>query len=51
MCLRKPPTEPQRKEIVVTLDTEAPSLEEFDSAVDKLWSGRAKGKCVVRVAQ
>jgi len=31
------------------IDTEAPSLEEYKTAVDKLWSGRSKGKCVIKV--
>ena len=36
-------------DIVPVIDTTAPSLEEFKVAVDKLFSGRSKGKCVVRV--
>mmetsp|Transcript_66 Transcript_66/g.76 ORF Transcript_66/g.76 Transcript_66/m.76 type:complete len:357 (+) Transcript_66:90-1160(+) len=31
------------------IDTEAPSLDEFKLAADKLYSGRAKGKCVIKV--
>lgn len=36
-------------EIKAFIDTEAQSLDEFQSAVDKLWSGRSKGKCVIKV--
>lgn len=36
-------------EIVPFIDTEAASLDEFKVAVDKLFSGRSKGKCVVKV--
>lgn len=32
------------------IDTEAASLDEYAPAVEKLFSGRAKGKCVVKVA-
>ena len=35
-------------EIKPLIDTEAGSLEDFKLAVDKLWSGRSKGKCVIR---
>jgi len=35
--------------IVPVIDTEAASLDDFKVAVDKLWSGRAKGKCVIKV--
>jgi len=31
------------------IDTEASSLDDFQTAIDKLWSGRAKGKCVIKV--
>lgn len=31
------------------IDTEASSLDEFKVAVDKLFSGRSKGKCVIKV--
>ena len=37
-------------EIEPVIDTEASSLEDFMVAVEKLFSGRAKGKCVVKVA-
>jgi len=33
------------------IDTEASSLDDFKTATDKLWSGRAKGKCVIRVSE
>mmetsp|Transcript_15084 Transcript_15084/g.32730 ORF Transcript_15084/g.32730 Transcript_15084/m.32730 type:complete len:362 (+) Transcript_15084:108-1193(+) len=36
-------------DIVPVIDTEAASLSEFKVAVDKLFSGRSKGKCVVKV--
>mmetsp|Transcript_10709 Transcript_10709/g.25250 ORF Transcript_10709/g.25250 Transcript_10709/m.25250 type:complete len:363 (+) Transcript_10709:293-1381(+) len=36
-------------EIKGFIDTEAPSLDEFRLAVDKLFSGRSKGKCVIKV--
>lgn len=36
-------------DIKAIIDTEAPSLDEYAVAVDKLWSGRAKGKCVIKV--
>lgn len=36
-------------EIKAVIDTEAASLDDFKVAVDKLWSGRAKGKCVIKV--
>lgn len=36
-------------EIEAFIDTEAPSLDEFRVAVDKLYSGRSKGKCVIKV--
>jgi len=36
-------------DIVPIIDTEAASLDEFKVAVDKLFSGRSKGKCVVKV--
>jgi len=36
-------------DIEAVIDTEAPSLDEFQLAVDKLWSGRSKGKCVIKV--
>jgi alcohol dehydrogenase len=35
--------------ITVSIDTEAASLEEFKVAAEKLWSGRSKGKCVIKV--
>jgi len=36
-------------DINAIIDTEASSLEDFKTAVDKLWSGRTKGKCVIKV--
>jgi len=33
------------------IDSEASSLDDFKTATDKLWSGRAKGKCVIRVSE
>lgn len=36
-------------DVVPIIDTEAPSLDEFMVAVDRLFSGRSKGKCVVKV--
>lgn len=36
--------------IKVEIDTEAPSLDEFKVAAEKLWSGRSKGKCVIKIA-
>ncbi|CAB9518158.1 alkenal/one oxidoreductase, chloroplastic [Seminavis robusta] len=36
-------------DIVPVIDTEAASIEDFKTAVDKLWSGRSKGKCVIKV--
>jgi len=36
-------------EMKAFIDTEAPSLDDFKVAVDKLWSGRSKGKCVIKV--
>ena len=36
-------------DIKAIIDTEASSLDEFKVAVDKLWSGRSKGKCVIKV--
>lgn len=38
-------------EIEAVIDTEASSLEDFKVAVDKLWSGRSKGKCVIKVVE
>lgn len=35
--------------IQVIIDTEAASLEDFNVAAQKLWSGRSKGKCVIKV--
>jgi alcohol dehydrogenase len=35
--------------IQAVIDTEAPSLEEFKSAAEMLWSGHSKGKCVIKV--
>lgn len=39
----------QSGDIEAFVDTEAPSLDEFKVAADKLWSGRAKGKCVIKI--
>ena len=39
----------ESEEIKAIIDTEAASLDDFKVAVDKLWSGRAKGKCVIKV--
>lgn len=36
-------------DIEPVIDTETASLDDFKVAVDKLWSGRAKGKCVIKV--
>ena len=36
-------------DIIPIIDTEAASLDDFKVAVDKLFSGRAKGKCVIKV--
>ena len=35
--------------ITAIIDTEAASLDDYAVAVDKLWSGRAKEKCVIKV--
>mmetsp|Transcript_26971 Transcript_26971/g.45883 ORF Transcript_26971/g.45883 Transcript_26971/m.45883 type:complete len:176 (+) Transcript_26971:748-1275(+) len=37
-------------DIAPIIDTEASSLDDFAVAADKLFSGRAKGKCVIKVA-
>jgi len=39
----------EKGEIEAIIDTEAASLDDFKVAVDKLWSGRSKGKCVIKV--
>ena len=39
----------EKGEIEAVIDTEAPSLDEFQVAVDKLFSGRSKGKCIIKV--
>lgn len=36
-------------EIKAIIDTEADGLDDFMTAVDKLYSGRSKGKCVIKV--
>jgi alcohol dehydrogenase len=36
-------------DIIPFIDTEAESLEDFKVAVDKLISGRSKGKCVIKI--
>ena len=36
-------------DIIPIIDTEAASLDDFEVAVNKLFSGRAKGKCVIKV--
>ncbi len=40
----------ERGDIKPVIDTEADGLENFKVAVDKLMSGRSKGKCVIKVA-
>mmetsp|Transcript_7866 Transcript_7866/g.16208 ORF Transcript_7866/g.16208 Transcript_7866/m.16208 type:complete len:362 (-) Transcript_7866:147-1232(-) len=35
--------------IAPVIDTEAVGLENYSTAVEKLWSGRSKGKCVIKV--
>uniref|UniRef100_A0A7S2A3G4 Enoyl reductase (ER) domain-containing protein n=1 Tax=Ditylum brightwellii TaxID=49249 RepID=A0A7S2A3G4_9STRA len=37
-------------EITTFVDMEAPSIDDFKAAVDRLWSGRSKGKCVIKIA-
>lgn len=37
-------------DIIPFIDTEAKSMEDYMEAVDKLWSGRSKGKCVIKIA-
>ena len=39
----------EKGEIEAIIDTEAASLDDFKVVVDKLWSGRSKGKCVIKV--
>jgi len=36
-------------ELKAVIDTEADELDDFMTAVDKLWSGRSKGKCVIKI--
>ena len=36
-------------ELKAVIDTEADGLDDFMTAVDKLWSGRSKGKCVIKI--
>jgi len=36
-------------ELKPVIDTEANGLDDFMTAVDKLWSGRSKGKCVIKI--
>lgn len=36
-------------DIIPIIDTEAASLDDFEVAVNKLFSGRSKGKCVIKV--
>lgn len=36
-------------DIKAVIDTETESIDDFMKAVDKLWSGRSKGKCVIKV--
>eukprot|EP00536_Pseudo-nitzschia_multiseries_P011143 jgi/Psemu1/205038/e_gw1.364.36.1 len=37
--------------IEAVVDTEAKGLEDFATAAERLWSGRSKGKCVIKVVQ
>lgn len=37
-------------DIIPFIDTEAKSIDDFKEAADKLWSGRSKGKCVIKIA-
>jgi alcohol dehydrogenase len=39
----------QKGDIVPVIDTEAESIDDFMKAVDKLYSGRSKGKCVIKM--
>jgi len=39
----------ERGEIKAVIDTEADGIDNFMTAVDKLWSGRSKGKCVIKI--
>lgn len=39
----------QSCEIERVIENEALSLDKFAIAVDKAWSGRSKGKCVIKV--
>jgi NADPH:quinone reductase-like Zn-dependent oxidoreductase len=39
----------EKGDIVPVIDTETESIDDFKKAVDKLWSGRSKGKCVIKV--
>lgn len=41
----------EKGDIKPVIDTEAASLDKYEEAVDKLWSGRAKGKCVIKIVQ
>jgi len=36
-------------EMKAVIDTEADGMDDFMTAVDKLWSGRSKGKCVIKI--
>jgi NADPH:quinone reductase-like Zn-dependent oxidoreductase len=39
----------EKGDIKPIIDSEAASLDDYEEAIDKLWSGRAKGKCVIKV--
>ncbi|OEU12127.1 NAD(P)-binding protein [Fragilariopsis cylindrus CCMP1102] len=39
----------ERGEIKAVIDTEVDGIDNFMTAVDKLWSGRSKGKCVIKI--
>ena len=39
----------ERGDIKAVIDTEGKSLDDYKVAFDKLWSERAKGKCVINV--
>eukprot|EP00980_Cylindrotheca_fusiformis_P001730 scaffold397_cov111-Cylindrotheca_fusiformis.AAC.8 len=39
----------EKGDIVPIVDTESDSMDDFKKAVDKLWSGRSTGKCVIKI--
>eukprot|EP00980_Cylindrotheca_fusiformis_P001731 scaffold397_cov111-Cylindrotheca_fusiformis.AAC.9 len=39
----------EKGDILPIVDTESDSMDDFKKAVDKLWSGRSKGKCVIKI--